>query len=187
MNIIICRANEVLDIIAERGNVDAVLSIEHPGATDGKGRAPRLEDVDQQILCFWDIEEENIQDGPAERHIEAAFNFLKEHVGDNVIIHCNAGKARSAGIALAWKMSEYQDIQKAVEEIKDVRPIAAPNLAVVKIADRFLNLEGELTDAVLKDPLFTENRIKAEERRQEQMRGGQFSDLSPEKHGPEPV
>ena len=183
MNIIICRAREVIDQIAEH-NVSAVLSIEHPGAQDGKGRAPRLHNIAQSILCFWDIEKEDIPDGPHLSHIKDAFAFLDQHSDENVIIHCNAGKARSVGIALAYLVSDLGDINAAIERIKAIRPIAAPNLALIKIADRFLELDGALTKAVLADPLFTQNRERAEKARQRQIDNQEF-DNAPEKKGPE--
>ena len=188
MNLIICRASEVLQTI-ESQKIDAVLSIEHPGAVDGKGRAPRIQDINQHILCFWDVEKQDFKDGPARVHVKEALSFLSSAQGNTIIIHCNAGKARSVGIALAWLVSESdrsdEAIRQAIETIKAIRPIAAPNLAVIEIADELLGLEGRLTQAVLDDDLFTQNREKAEARRVEQMNDPEFlKNFAPEKAPP---
>lgn len=182
----ICRADEVEETAA-RHNVTAVLSIEHPGATGGKGRAPRLErgDTVQEILTFWDVEDETAKDGPSETALRRAFDFLHAHQGENVIIHCNAGKARSAAVALAWMA--YQDgVDTAVERLKDIRPQAAPNMAVIRIADNMLKFDGALTRAVARDPDFTANRQKADEARKRQLRKnpGLWNKLYPEKPRP---
>jgi predicted protein tyrosine phosphatase len=188
MKTIICRASEVIETI-ETQQIDAVLSIEHPGAIEGKGRAPRLENISQHILCFWDVEKKNFKDGPARHHVTEALLFLSAHQEGQVIIHCNAGKARSVGIALAWLVSASDrtdsSIQQAIDTIKAIRPIAAPNLAVIEIADDLLGLKGRLTQAVLYDDLFTQNREKAEARREQQMNDPEFlKNFVPEKAPP---
>ena len=56
--IIITKASEVIETV-EKESIIAVLSIEHPGATDtGQGAAPRLDKTTQKILTFWDAEQE---------------------------------------------------------------------------------------------------------------------------------
>jgi len=184
--LIICRADEVAQTAA-RHNVTAVLSIEHPGATNGKGRAPRLKNspIAQDILCFWDIEDETAKDGPSEKALRQAFDFLHAHQDENIIIHCNAGKARSAAIALAW-LAYQHGVDDAVAQLKTIRPQAAPNLAVIRLADKMLKFGGALTKAVQDDALFSANRAQADEARRAQLRKNPdlWQKLYPEKPRP---
>lgn len=184
--LIICRADEVEEQAAASG-ATAVLSIEHPGATAGKGRAPRLKGngIAQDILTFWDIEDETAQDGPSEDVLRRAFDFLHAHEDETVIIHCNAGKARSAAIALAW-MAYNNGVTDAVDQLKAIRPQAAPNLAVIRLADKMLKFDGELTKAVENDADFTANRKQADAARARQLRKNPelWDKLFPEKPRP---
>ncbi len=163
--ITICRANEVEDLVAEN-DIDAVLSIEHPGAVEGKGLAPRLDGTPQKILSFWDVEDEDAADGPSEKIVRDALDFLGEHEGENVIVHCHAGKSRSVAVVLAW-LAFNDGIDSAIEEIKNMRPAAAPNIAIIRIADEILGFDGALTGAVEADETLTANRERTNARRRE--------------------
>lgn len=165
-NIIITRKDDVLQTIAERP-VAAVLSIEHPGAiAEGKG-APRLCDMPQEILCFWDSETP-VKDGPDMAQVERAIGFsLAFLTQGDVLIHCHAGKSRSAAIALG--VLAFQNPQKKECELVDmllaIRPEAAPNLLVVDLVDKLARREGRLTRAVLENPVICAQRAAAEESR----------------------
>lgn len=147
----------------ERENIGAVLSIEHPGAEEGKGKAPRLSGVEQEILCFWDTENSQIAMGPSRTAIKKAFQFLDDHRGEKVLIHCKAGKCRSVGVALGWLAKEY-GIQPAIDYIKAISPKSAPNLLVVEICDDLCGFNGALTKAMLADTDFTARRKVIRER-----------------------
>ena len=94
MNIHICAANEVEDMVQKTG-IRNILSIEHPRAEDGKGRAPRIWGANQKILCFWDVEEEGFPDGPSSDNVSEGLQFLDQVDEKGIILHCKAGKARS--------------------------------------------------------------------------------------------
>lgn len=171
--ITICRADELLEIL-QTDNYEAVLSIEHPGSTLGRGAAPRLQDTEQQIISFWDVEDESAHQGPSEDVVKTAMNFLDNHRGENMIIHCHAGKSRSVAIALGWiakemtnDLAQDEAIDHAIDYIKSIRPIAAPNMAVIDIIDRLYEFDGQLSGAVAQDPVFSENIRIANERRAE--------------------
>lgn len=166
--ITICRADELEQIIKQGRNdgkeYDAVLSIEHPGATTGHGRAPRLTDTPQHILSFWDVEDESAENGPSESVVKSAFDFLDKHAAENIIVHCHAGKSRSVALAIGWiakdlmsGLPKEQAVEHAIDYIKSIRPIAAPNMAVINIIDRLYGFDGTLTLKTLNDPLFAEN------------------------------
>ncbi len=177
MSIFICRASEVQQLAQEK-NIKNILSVEHPGAEDGKGRAPRIEGANQKILSFWDVEEANVPNGPSKDVVIEGLNFIDQCGSEDIIVHCHAGKARSVGLALAWLANKH-NIDEAIDAVKEARPQLAPNIEVIRIADELYNMGGKLEAAVRVDPLISENREKANIRREEQIE--EFYKLHPEK------
>jgi predicted protein tyrosine phosphatase len=171
--IIITGANEVIDTINTQ-EIDAVLSIEHPGSEDGKGRAPRLIDynlghIPQDIVCFWDVNSETATNGPSSEIVKQAFAFLDTHTDKNILVHCKAGRSRSVALSLGW-LAKQDGIQPAIDYIKSIRPQAAPNLAVIDIIDREYGFNGALSSASRSDPDFAHNNAHVEKRREEYAR-----------------
>jgi predicted protein tyrosine phosphatase len=164
--IIICRADEAAEK-AKALKPAAVLSIEHPGAEEGHGRAPRLKGVEQKILTFWDSEQP-VTGGPDIGQVEQGIAFVVENLlkGD-VIVHCHKGKARSAALALGALAQVYPfDSETAlIERLLKIRPEAAPNILVVEMADKLAGREGQLLSAVKNHPALCVARAKAEEGR----------------------
>lgn len=157
-NIFVSSVYDVEKVIAEK-NITAVLSIEHPDAPIGQGRAPRLDfkAIKQHILCFWDTENQTLQDAPTQDHIKQALHFLEMNKHENILIHCKAGKSRSVAIALSW-IAKQTSIENAIEFIKGHRNNPAPNILVVALCDIELGFNGKLYQAVLNDPDFTRTR-----------------------------
>lgn len=128
---------------------DAVLTIEDPGIRNGL-RFHGHPHPDHLILRFEDV------DDPAEgvalpdiRHVEAAVAFGREHADRSILVHCKAGVARSAAMALALisdRMGEGAE-REAVANLLEVRPVAVPNLIVLSFADRVLERQGRLVEA----------------------------------------
>lgn len=166
--IIITRADEVEKTLQEK-TVAAVLSIEHPGAVPGgKGAAPRLADVTQDILCFWDAEQV-VQNGPDRPQVERGVQFILEHLekGD-VLVHCHAGKSRSVAIAigaLAVRHPEKEETE-IIDMILAIRPIAAPNIIIIEMVDDIAGRNGRLRKAIEDHPVLTAQRTQAEKNRQ---------------------
>ena len=164
--IIICRAEEA-EKKARSLKPAAVLSIEHPGAEEGKGRAPRLKGTPQKILTFWDSETP-IAKGPDTEQVEQGIAFIVENIlkGD-VIVHCHAGKARSTALALGAlaQLYPHRDEKALVEDLLRIRPEAAPNILVVEMADKLAGRGGKLTAAVKNHPALTLARKASEESR----------------------
>jgi predicted protein tyrosine phosphatase len=180
-NIIICRADEVRGILEKSPAVVAVLSIEHPGVEPGaSGHAPRLDSVPQKILTFWDSEI-LVQGGPDEAQVAAGMDFIVENLrhGD-VIVHCHAGKSRSCGVALGALAVLYpEDTAEAlVDRLLVTRPIAAPNIIVVALADHIADCGGTLLRAV------EENRIIAAQRAEAEKNRARWRERNPEKCPP---
>ncbi len=158
-DIIITRADEVLNTIKEQ-KIAAVLSIQQPPSDDKdaqnknrKGAAPIIKDIPQKILTFWDSEDKNTKEGPDKEQIEAGIMFAMEHImndeGD-IIIHCHAGKARSAAIALGVMILHQTEktAKDLVEELLEIRPVAAPNMLVIEIVGEIAGRKNELIAAV---------------------------------------
>ncbi len=166
--LIITRFDEVKSTI-EKQYVAAVLSIEHPAVVaDDTGYAPRLENTPQKILCFWDAETP-VANGPDIAQVKAGLDFALEHiVRGPVLIHCHAGKARSAALALGVLSHIHPDWDenKLIDTLLAIRPIAAPNIIVVDMVDQLTGRNGKLLDAVKNHPVLKEQREKAERGRQ---------------------
>lgn len=170
-SVIITRADEVLDTLS-RQPVAAVLSIEHPGVEKGgHGAAPRIDEhnftLPQLILTFWDSEQP-VSQGPDKEQIKQGLDFAAKHIGQGtVLIHCNAGKARSAALALGVMAQACPDESEKdlIDRLLEIRPIAAPNILVMEMVDELTNRNGKLLQAVKDHPVLSANRKAAEERR----------------------
>lgn len=161
-NIEVCPVLEVEERLDQNPLITAVLSIEHPDAQDLKGgRAPRLnfKGVEQNIVIFWDVENEKIPQGPDEHNIQECLDFLNRKKDEKTLIHCRAGKSRSVGVALAW-VAQERGVKQAIKWMKQHRDNAAPNILAVHHADQLLGLKGALTMAVLKDQEWLDRRTK---------------------------
>jgi predicted protein tyrosine phosphatase len=178
MDIIICRASELVET-ARREKPAAVLSIEHPGVAPGeKGAAPRLsaeaglEDIPQLVLTFWDSEQP-VANGPDKAQVRQGIDFVMQHIGQGpVVIHCHAGKARSAGMALGVlsRLHPQKEPEALLEMLLKIRPQAAPNIIVVEMADELTGRKGTLVQAVLDHPVIARQRAAAEHNRQEMVK-----------------
>jgi predicted protein tyrosine phosphatase len=199
VEIIICRANEVLKTVTQQAAsgapVSAVLSIEHPGAAfDKNGSAPRLSEhghaeIAQKILVFWDSEQV-VKDGPDLKQVKEGLEFIMEHAATGpVIIHCHAGKARSTAMALgAFALLHPEKPEsELIDMLLAIRPQAAPNILVMEMVDRLAGRNGKLLQAVLDHPGISEKRAQAESNRRDMMRERPewFKRMHPEKAAPD--
>lgn len=171
--ILITRADEVLEIISN-ADITAVLSIEHPGAVEGsKGAAPRVQDKKPQlVLSFWDTEQE-VPQGPDMKQVETGIEFVLMHLSQgDVLVHCHAGKSRSAAVVLGVLAMQYPDEGEnaLLEKLLDIRPVSAPNIIIVEMVDRLAGRGGKLLAAVLAHPVLTAQRAEAEAARQAYMK-----------------
>ena len=185
LDLTICEASEAVGLVSFYDLTSipyhAVISIEHPGAVnittyrDGRspaaqGRAPRLaEEVDpawkdrQLILTCWDTEFEYDRGivPPDKTIVTDALAFLKKLAAEygeplRVLIHCQAGKSRSTGLALVLlNQVNKMEPREAVKELLLLRPIASPNLAIVRHGEN-----GEaLIEAVLEQERVVARRM----------------------------
>jgi atypical dual specificity phosphatase len=75
--------------------------------------------------------------------VEQAVEFVQEHVerGDTVYIHCKAGRARSATVAMCWLM-KYRGMTalEAQEKLLECRPHVNPQLTIRPVVVEFARL-----------------------------------------------
>lgn len=144
----------VLDIAAADSawrDHDAVISIEDV-ETSRRLRVDPSSGVEQLVLQFDDLDfDDGITAVATAAHVAQALDFARRHRGRKLLVHCQAGQCRSPAIALAILrdgMGAGSEVE-AVTELLRVRPIAAPNLLALKLADAALGCEGALEAAWL--------------------------------------
>jgi predicted protein tyrosine phosphatase len=165
----ICGAADVIAILnnAEQAGVpyDGVISLEPERARGGQ-RAPRVAQElkapiwnDHQIILQFADTQLNIPTGPKRHHLQSGFDFVDRHAVEGratrILIHCHRGRSRSTAMALALlRRAEGPGSEAAcLAMIKLIRPIAMPNLMVLKHADDLLQGSGYPEQAANDGPL----------------------------------
>lgn len=127
---------------------DAVITIEHPGFEDGL----RLS-TNQLVLVFEDLDIEE-QDSPSAADVRAAIEFARRFADGRLLVHCQAGQARSPAIALAILAdrlgpgAEEQAVAALLRiRADDPQRTFGPNLEVLRHADELLDRGGKLVEA----------------------------------------
>lgn len=134
---------------------DAVLTIEDPcfvGRALGQFASLRFHRQPAPahlILRFYDLDyplpepyHQSWMRLATQEDIVAALAFAQQH--ESLLIHCKAGVARSAAVALAILTERLHDPQMALDALLEIRPIAVPNRCVVALADDLLGYHGRL-------------------------------------------
>lgn len=168
-NIIITRADEVEKTLAKRPDIIAVVSIDHAGIKPGElGYAPRISKPEQRIFTFWDTEKRGEDEPPMGIVAETLMFAIQSVKKGPTLIHCSAGKSRSAAIALGVlaALQPEKNEMALLDELLEIRPIAGPNILVVETIDRLLNRGGRLVAATYAHPKISENRARIDEGRQ---------------------
>jgi predicted protein tyrosine phosphatase len=85
----------------------------------------------------------NIEDvGPRKDHIKSIIDFLKPFVEDdkvhNLGVNCFAGVSRSTAIGIIASVMSGKTPDMALDYIKTIRPMAWPNLRVLRFASEIL-------------------------------------------------
>jgi predicted protein tyrosine phosphatase len=147
----VCGLDE-LESHADRG-VTHVLSILDPGREDHAALA-RYGDPHRLTLHFHD----EIEPGPGvllpEREdVEAILLWGRDAFGvggGHMLIHCHMGISRSTAAMTMLLAQAHPEASEAgiVARVRDIRPIAWPNLRMVEMADALLRRDGRLTAAV---------------------------------------
>ena len=145
---------DFIDAFYQGPQFDVVFSIRNPG---DDGKAIPVFGFDQSIgeakgkhktyrYFFWDIANDN--DGcPSLEHLnQMAIDFgeflASEH--QTCLFHCTAGVSRSTSAALYLLLLDGYQLDDAVNFLKMVRPIAQPNLKVLRLLDEMFKFDGKL-------------------------------------------
>jgi predicted protein tyrosine phosphatase len=104
-----------------------------------------------------------IQDAPQLQHVQNIISFLKPFTEDdkphNLGINCFAGISRSTAIGITSLVMANRTTEEALTEILRVRPVAWPNLRILKIASEILNTDIHTHVKKWKDRLFNSEEI----------------------------
>lgn len=91
---------------------------------------------------------------PQLKDVEAAVEFIQKYKlqNDTVYIHCKAGRARSATVAMCWLM-KYRDmsVEQAQQHLLSARPHVNPHLASRPVVKQF---QASLQTAKIEAGLF---------------------------------
>lgn len=121
---------------------DAVLTIEDTSPVNKyKLRFTNEPKPDHLILSFEDLD--FTYQGvitPTIDDVVKIINFGRKHVSDNMLIHCFAGRSRSTAAALGILYDRLGSVKIALDTLLKLRPIAVPNLLLVKHFDTFFGV-----------------------------------------------
>lgn len=67
---------------------------------------------------------------------------------DRMLFHCMAGQCRSTSAAFLWRIHHGDSYEEAYAKVLQVRPIARPNLLMLKLADQLMGHGGKLLEYV---------------------------------------
>lgn len=128
---------------------DAVLTIEDV-ETSRRLRVESGSRTEQAVLAFDDLDfDDGATPVATPAHVQEALQFGRRHAGGRLLVHCQAGMCRSPAIALAILRDRMGPGSEAaaVTEIVRIRPKAAANLHVLRLADEALSCGGRLESA----------------------------------------
>ncbi len=153
MQLYVCGLTEVDQYIPK---VNGIISIMAPGERILEPKevskfSPLLRlDFDDTWEEVYQAEEEIINPTMLEtavRFVEDIYLFQRKNT--EILVHCHAGISRSSALAIAIYTAFTDDHVDAVNRVSQQRPQAAPNMAVIRLADNLLNKQGQLIDQVL--------------------------------------
>jgi predicted protein tyrosine phosphatase len=128
---------------------DAVLTIEDSSEVSGF-RIPAWGGVEQLVMKFDDtVSDLHGRRPPDAAQVDAALAFARKADGRRLLVHCEMGVSRSAGIALAVLAERYGPGREedAVAHLLRIRPVASCNTRIVAISDELLGRDGDLAKA----------------------------------------
>eukprot|EP00418_Pyrodinium_bahamense_P072831 CAMPEP_0179099730 /NCGR_PEP_ID=MMETSP0796-20121207/46023_1 /TAXON_ID=73915 /ORGANISM="Pyrodinium bahamense, Strain pbaha01" /LENGTH=306 /DNA_ID=CAMNT_0020797535 /DNA_START=80 /DNA_END=997 /DNA_ORIENTATION=+ len=78
---------------------------------------------------YLDLPLEDAEDADISQHCGACSDFIEAALGSHglVLVHCKAGRSRSASLVAAWLMQRGRTLEEALEAVRRARPIAQPN------------------------------------------------------------
>lgn len=100
-------------------------------------------------LCFDDTEHTTGGSGPDIKQIEEMISFFRRwNLEGSLIIHCHGGISRSPAAALvALAVFNPGQERQAASLLRQRGPHADPNVSLIRLADKALQLDGRLVGA----------------------------------------
>jgi predicted protein tyrosine phosphatase len=145
----VCPLSQIPETVRRSGAASLVTLI-----NDGT-RVARPETIDQGRHLFVAMSDIVVaEDGhilPAEAHVEALLAFLEGWDRRKaIVIHCFAGVSRSTAAAYIAACALCQDRCEfeLARELRAKSPTATPNRLLIEIADRLLQRNGRMIEAV---------------------------------------
>jgi predicted protein tyrosine phosphatase len=109
-----------------------------------------------QMFDLDGIDDGSMRGNPHRHHMDTLLAFAADLTdADRVVFHCMAGKRRSAAAALICDLAfriargaprDADTVNSAMAHLKELRPIADPNRALLALADGPLGLNGALAN-----------------------------------------
>jgi atypical dual specificity phosphatase len=134
-----------LDKLVRRGVRAVINACDEYGGPEERYRRLGIEQLHLPIVDYAE---------PSAEQVERALAFMREHVGAGrgVLVHCKAGRGRSATLVLCWLVAERRmEPEAAQRALAASRPRVAPGLfrrsVVVDLHRRQLQLTGETAGA----------------------------------------
>lgn len=149
MTLVVCPLSKVTEMIAlhRPGRVISLLDPDWPFPELGSDYADR-----HLRLSFHDVNDAvALEIAPSITHVQEVIRFVEDWVGDDaLLIHCRAGISRSTAAAFiiaCLRNADRSELDIAVA-LREVSPLARPNLALVRHADREMGRNGRMVQAI---------------------------------------
>lgn len=84
--------------------------------------------LETKDICTLHIEEEDSLETDLFKYFQTTCEFIKKNLTSGVLIHCEAGRSRSATIAAAFLIQNDMSFVEAITHLTKVRPCVKPNL-----------------------------------------------------------
>lgn len=143
MDIRICKRYEVPSV-AHEFKATHILSLIDPGA---EVFTPTFCEGNHRIIHFFDEDHESALGAPTLKDIQEAIDWARTvPTTARLIVHCEGGCSRSTAMALGiWALENHpgKSLQEGAKWLREIRPIACPNLLIAKFIDQILELNGE--------------------------------------------
>ena len=101
-----------------------------------KNKLPNIQNITYMNIPIDDTSSQNI-----EQYFDSSYNFIENAVNtnNNILVHCFAGKSRSASILIAYFMKKNKwSYDLAYEYLKEKRQIINPNIFFINALKEYM-------------------------------------------------
>lgn len=124
-------ANKVTDglYISDFASACNVPQLKEDGITHILCTILSVDEIFPDDFVYKNIHARDIEEQDLSQYFEECNQFIDDAIegGGNVLIHCSYGVSRSATMVIAYLISKGIRYNKALQMVKDARPIAQPN------------------------------------------------------------